>query len=312
MSEVAARAQAAQDDIGHGSQRSRPARRVPIRGWDRQSGPRRRLRVVDGRGPRHRRRVGLGEVGHLAGDHGPAAAQLQGLRLDQAARRGAARQERRGDDQGPRPRVGHGLPGPAVRSHPDLHRRLPARRGVGGSSEPVQVGGREAGGRAARDRRDSQRQVARQVVPPRVLRWNAPTGDDRHGDRQRPGRHHRRRADHGARCHHPGSGSRRAQARPEGDRFGGDHDHPRPRCGRRDRRPRPGDVRRTFCRDGHGRRRVLPAADAVHDRPARVGAATRRSREAGAGADRGQSAVTVEPAAGMQVRAPLPDGHRGV
>ena len=39
-------------------------------------------------------------------------------------------------------------------------------------------------------------------------------GHDRHGDRQRPGRDHRRRADHGARRHDPGAGPRCPQGGP--------------------------------------------------------------------------------------------------
>ena len=93
------------------------------------------------------------------------------------------------------------------------------------------------------------------------------------------------------------------------DRRRGDHDHPRPRGGRRHRRPGAGDVRRPGRRDRLGRRHLLPPAHAVHDRAARLGAAARPGREVGARPGRGQPAVAGEPAAGLPVRAALPDGR---
>ena len=72
-----------------------------------------------------------------------------------------------------------------------------------------------------------------QVVPARVLRRHAAARDDRHGDRQRPRRDHRRRADHRPRRHHPGAGAGGAEEGAAGDRRRLDHDHSRPRRGRR-------------------------------------------------------------------------------
>ena len=63
-----------------------------------------------------------------------------------------------------------------------------------------------------------------------------------------------------------------------GHRRGDHHDHARPRRHRRLRRPRRGDVRGADRRDGHGRRALLPPADAVHDGAARRDPARRRSR----------------------------------
>ena len=109
----------------------------------------------------------------------------------------------------------------------------------------VRFGRPGAGRRAARPGRHPQPEDPPQVVPPRVLRRYAPAGDDRHGDRQRSRRDHRRRADHGPRRDDPGAGARGAAHGAARDRRRRDHDHPRPRRGRRHRRPGAGDVRRS-------------------------------------------------------------------
>ncbi len=80
---------------------------------------------------------------------------------------------------------------------------------------------------------DAARRVARLSAP--ALRRHAAAGDDRHGAGRRPDAADRRRADHRARCHHPGAdhgAARRLQGR---RRHGDAADHPRPRRRRRDR-----------------------------------------------------------------------------
>ena len=109
----------------------------------------------------------------------------------------------------------------------------------------------EPGRRAAGPGRHPQPRRAGEVLPARVLRRHAAAGHDRHGDRQRPRRDHRRRADHGAGRHHPGAGAGGAEEGAAGDRRRGDHDHPRPRRGGRHRRSGHGDVRRSSGRAGH-------------------------------------------------------------
>ncbi len=102
----------------------------------------------------------------------------------------------------------------------------------------------DRGGRAAALGRHPQPGAAGTALPARVLRRHAPAGDDRDGAGARARGADRRRADHRARRHDPGAdpaADRPAQPRA---RPGGDPDHPRPRRGRRDRRPGPGDVRR--------------------------------------------------------------------
>ena len=123
--------------------------------------------------------------------------------------------------------------------------RRPDRRGDRGPRRDVDE--RRAArprARAARHRRHPEPERARRPVPARVLRRHAPAGDDRDVDRQRPRRAHRRRADDRARRDDPGPGARGARAHP-GPHAVVDHpDHPRPRRGRRRRRPGAGDVRR--------------------------------------------------------------------
>ena len=97
-----------------------------------------------------------------------------------------------------------------------------------------------------------------------------------------------------------------------GDRRGDRPDHARPRCRRRIRRPRRRDVRRDARRDRRCRRRVLPAADAVHAGPARFDSAARRRTQAAAHADRRQPAVARPSAAGMSVLAAVSAAHREV
>ena len=154
-------------------------------------------------------------------------------------------------------------------------------------------------------------------VPARVLRRYAPARDDRHGDRQRPEGHHRRRADHRARRDHPGAGPGGAQDRPGGHRRRHRDDHPRPRCDRRFRRPGAGHVRGQAGRGGPGGRGLLPAADAVHHRPARLDPPAGRGPVRGHGPpcphpDRRQPAPDGRPGARLPLRAALPDRDRRV
>ena len=69
------------------------------------------------------------------------------------------------------------------------------------------------------------------------------------------------------------------------------HHHPRPRRGRRIRRPRAGDVRRPDRRVGRRRRRLPRPPDALHRRAFRLGAAAGRPAGHPAGADPGRSPV---------------------
>ena len=96
-----------------------------------------------------------------------------------------------------------------------------------------------------------------QGLPARVLRRHAPAGDDRHGHRQRPGRHHRRRAHDGPRRHRAGpdpGGAREDQGRDPGRHH---PHHPRPRRGRRHGRPDAWSCTPARSWSRAGRRRLL-------------------------------------------------------
>ncbi len=86
----------------------------------------------------------------------------------------------------------------------------------------------------------------------------------------KPALDHRRRADNGARRHHPGADSRPAAPAASRARTRAAAHHPRPRRGRRDGRPRRRDVRRPHRRAGPGRRDLCEPAASLHERAARV------------------------------------------
>ena len=208
--------------------------------------------VARQRDARHRGRVGLGQERHVAGDpraaarrrrRSPArccsgASDLLGAAREASCRRIRGRQHR------------DGLPGRARRAEPGVQGRRPDRRGDHGAPTTcTRPSCTSRVDRAARPRRHPEPERAGRPVPARVLRRHAPAGDDRHGDRQRPRPAHRRRADHRARRHHPGAGARGARADPGPHRLGDHAHHPRPRRGRRRRRPGARDVRRAAGRD---------------------------------------------------------------
>ena len=99
--------------------------------------------------------------------------------------------------------------------------------------------------------------AARRLSAP-VLGRHAPAGDDRDGALLRPEAADRRRADDGARRDDPGADPRDRARAPAPARHGDHLDHPRPRAGRRHRRPGDGDVRRPGGRARAGRRRSSP------------------------------------------------------
>ena len=113
----------------------------------------------------------------------------------------------------------------------------------------------------------------------------------------------RRRADDGARRHHPGPDPRADAGDAARLRLGHHPDHPRPRCDRRHGRPGACDVRRPGGRDGHRRRDLLQPAAPLHVGPAGLGcrgsiarrrrAAERRSPVAPEPAQHGRPAVPV-------------------
>ena len=128
---------------------------------------------------------------------------------------------------------------------------------------------------AARQRRHPERPRAAARLPAPVLGRDAPARDDRDGARVRAEAADRRRADDRARRDDPGADPRPAARARRGARHRADHDHARPRRGRRHLRARRGDVRRHVRRGRHRRRDLRLAAPSVHARPARERAAAR-------------------------------------
>ena len=166
--------------------------------------------------------------------------------------------------------------------------------------------GARAGGRAARLGRHPRRRAARRRLPARILRRHAPAGDDRDGAGAGAGGADRRRADHGARRDDPGADPAPARGPQPRARPGDDPDHPRPRRGRRGRRPGAGDVRRAGGRGGDARRDLLRPPAPLHLGPARVADPARPAAAEAAAADQRRAAVAARAAGGLRLPAPLP------
>ena len=107
-----------------------------------------------------------------------------------------------------RTRHDHDLPGADVVAQPLLHRRLPAFRSAEGASRHRQGGAARALHRAPRRGRHHRSGAAPLGLSPSALGWHEPARDDRHGARLPAEAPDRRRADDGARRHHPGSDPR--------------------------------------------------------------------------------------------------------
>ncbi len=146
------------------------------------------------------------------------------------------------------PRRGDDLPGADHQPQSLLHDRLPDHRVPAPASRARSQGREEAGDRTFRAGRHPGGREPALVLSAPALRRHEPAGDDRDGDRLQPEAPHRRRADDGARRHHPGPDPRPAALAPARARHGAGAHHPQHGRGRRDRRPDDGDV----CRPGDG------------------------------------------------------------
>ena len=164
--------------------------------------------------------------------------------------------------------------------------------------------------RTARSGRHRPARAARPLLPPRAVRRRTATRRDRDRDRQRPRPDDLRRADDRAGRHRAGADPRGAQDRARRHRRGRADHHPRPRGGRRVRRPRAGDVRGQGRRDGAGRGSLPRSPDALHRRASRFGATARRPARSAAGADPRRTAVDGQASARVPVHTALPAGHR--
>ncbi len=188
-----------------------------------------------------------------------------------------------------RRRGGDGVPGPDDLAQPGAaHRRQ--------MEEAMEVHGqphREARRRAVSllgPHGHPQPGARRPLLSAPVQRRHAPARGDRHGHEQRARAPARRRADHGARRHHPGADPR-ADARVE-PRFRHRHraDQPRSRRHRRRLLAGAGDVCGRGGRGGQRRSRARRAAPPLHLGPDERGAAAGRRGRRAADYDRGHAA----------------------
>ena len=201
------------------------ARRAAARGHRHQdpvrdlAGPRacrrrRQLLARAGQDARHRRRVGLGQVGALAVDHGPAAEEQRGA-LGQHPLRGS--RDHRPLGRRPAGAVGHadgdGVPGPDDVAEPGDEDRQPDHRAAAVPPRHLEELRQGDRGLAPRFGRDPRARAPRQAVPARDVGRHAPAGDDRDRDRLRPQAALRRRADDRARRDRAGPDPRPAPGR---------------------------------------------------------------------------------------------------
>ncbi len=178
----------------------------------------------------------------------PPSAQLSGA----AALRAAAtccRPTRRPCAR-PRARDLVRLPGADDVAEPGVHGRAADRRGAAPPPRARPRGGARPHGRAARAGGHPRPDAARRRVPAPALRRHAPARDDRDGGRLQPEGADRRRADHRARRDDPGGHPRPDARHPRAARHRDHAHHPRPRRGRRRRRPGDGHVRGAQGRGG--------------------------------------------------------------
>ena len=142
-----------------------------------------------------------------------------------------------------------GLPGPRLLPQPVAHRRPPGRRGAAGPRRARAPRGPRTHPRAAARGRPPRRRVGLPPLPVRALGRHAPARHHRDRDLAQPRAADRRRGHHGPRHRRPGRDPGPAAAAapyPPAEPPAG---HPRPRGGRGDLRPDPGDVRRRDRRE---------------------------------------------------------------
>src|SRR6185312_5296 len=171
--------------------------------------------------------------------------------------------------------------------------------------------GAEAGNRPVGPRRDQESRRGARLLSAPIVGRHAAARHDRHGPVVRARRADRRRADHGARRHHPGADPATDQGYPGRDRHGSGDDHPRSRRRRRNCRPGGGDV----WRQGHGDRPrrgdLRGTAASLHQGAAQQHAGADR-RQAAACRNPGRFAQPLAPAGRVPLPPALPACRGGV
>ena len=221
---------------------------------------------------------GSGKSVTSPGDHGPDQPQVRDDdRRGPPRRRGAGLRPTGAGPVAAWQADGDDLPGPAVLAAPVLLDRQAARPRRSASTRTCRRSARaQAVDRDAGPGRHPQPRAPGQRLPAQPLRRHAPARHDRDGPAERPRAADRRRAHHRARRDRPGPDPRPPARPAEGVRHRDRAHHPRPgRRGGHGRRRRR-HVRRPDRRARRDRRHLLPAGDALHLGPARVGAADGR------------------------------------
>ena len=262
----------------------------------------------------HRGRIGLRQVSDVAVDHAPGAqpARPHRRRRDQARRPQSPRPARERDARRARRCRVDDLPGADDQPQSGADRGRADHRG----DPPAPTGQCRRGARprprdAAAGQDPLARDAARRVSAPALGR-HAPARHDRHGAGLRSQDPDRRRADHGARRHHPGADPRPA-ARPARAHGHGHHaDHPRSRRGGRARASRHRHVCRPHRRGGAGRPAVRRPAASLYARPPGLDPAAGQRRRRAADRHRGRRAQSLRPAAGLPLQPALPTGRRAL
>ena len=209
------------------------------------------------------------------------------------------------DALGSRPSDRHDLPGGDDQPQPAAEGRRPDRRGAAHPRHCLRPGGPQGGRAAARPRADARVGLAPQRLSAVPLRRHAPARDDRDGACVQAEAPDRRRADHGARRHHPGPDPAAHQAAAEGRGHGRAVHHPRHGRRRRSRGPHGRDARRPGGRDRDDRGRLRQRQEPLHPRADRGGPAS-WAREAPTGRSPFPSSIASRGPSSSAPNAPTP------
>ncbi len=142
---------------------------------------------------------------------------------------------------------------------------------------------------------------------PSALRWHEAARDDRHGTGRRARDVDRRRADHGAGCHHPGPGAGAAARAAAAERHGDPAHYPRSWRGGGDGGPGGRDVRRTDRGAGAQHELLRRSSPSLQPQAVRV-CSGRREARARAGSHSRDGTFSAPGIRRLQVRRALPVG----
>ena len=154
--------------------------------------------------------------------------------------------------------------------------------------------------------RHHRRRAPARAISASSLRRHAPARDDRDRACMQSQAHHRGRADHRARRHHPGADPRTDEGAVAPTRHRAGRHHAQSRHRGALRRPRERDVCGAHHRAGLGRQRVPRAGAPLRDRPDALDPAARSAARRQARDHRGPAARSAHAAGGLPFCAALP------